>query len=195
MSRLYAIVDLEVANDPIALAERSIGAGCAWLQLRAKRADDRTWLDAALALQSRCARAGVPFVVNDRADIAKLVGADGLHLGQGDLRIEDARKLVGDLTIGLSTHSLDQAQEAEARGADLIAFGPIFDTKTKANPDPTVGLERLREVRSVVSKPLIAIGGITPENAGQTLSAGADYVAAISALPSFVEPQRVSSKY
>ena len=195
MSRLYAIVDLQVARDPIALAEQAIAARCAWLQLRAKRADDRTWLDAAHAVKSRCAEAGVPFVVNDRADIAKLVGADGLHLGQDDLRIEDARKIVGDLTIGLSTHSLDQAQEAEVQGADLIAFGPIFDTATKTNPDPTVGLERLAEVRETVSKPLIAIGGITPENAGETLNAGADYVAAISALPRFVNAQRPSSKY
>lgn len=195
MSRLYAIIDLEVAGDPIELAERAIASGCAWLQLRAKKADDRTWLDAARALQSRCSDAGVPFVVNDRADIARLVDADGLHLGQDDLRIEDARKIVGDLTIGLSTHSLEQARDAEAAGADLVAFGPIFGTQTKENPDPTVGLERLAEVRSAVSRPLVAIGGITPENADETLRAGADYVAAISALPRFIEAQRVSSKY
>jgi thiamine-phosphate diphosphorylase len=186
MNELYAIIDLEAAVEPIGLAERALAAKCAWLQLRAKKTDDRTLLEAARELKRRCARAGVPFVVNDRADLAKLVDADGLHLGQDDLRIEDARRVVGALSIGLSTHSLEQAREAEAAGADLIAFGPIFDTKTKANPDPTVGIERLRRVRAVVSKPIVAIGGINPENARETLGAGADYVAAISALPSFV---------
>ena len=186
MSHLYAIIDLEAADDPLELAKRSLESGCAWLQLRAKKADDATWLEAARTLRSMCAASKTPFVVNDRADIAKLVSADGLHLGQDDLRIEDARRVVGNLTIGLSTHSLEQARDAESSGADLIAFGPIFDTQTKVNPDPTVGLDTLRAVRAAVSKPIVAIGGITPENADETLRAGADYVAVISALPRFV---------
>lgn len=197
---LYAIIDLEVADEPIALAERTLVMRPSWVQLRAKKADDRTWLEASRELQSRCKRVGVPFVVNDRADIARIVGADGLHLGQDDLRIDEARRIVGDLVIGLSTHDLEQAQRAEAAGADLIAFGPIYPTRTKVNPDPTVGLERLREVRAAVSRPIVAIGGITPENAAQTRDAGADYLAVISALPSFVEgrwdpAQPASSKY
>lgn len=188
MPWLYAIVDLEVAKNPIELAERALRVAPAWLQLRAKKADDQTWLEAARALRSRCKQASVPFVVNDRADIAAIVGADGLHLGQDDLPIAEARRVVGDIAIGLSTHTLDQAREADSAGADLIAFGPIFGTTTKKHPDPTVGLARLREVRALVSKPIVAIGGITPENAGETREAGADYVAAISALPSFAPP-------
>lgn len=195
---LYAIIDLEVAEAPIALAEQALEAGCAWLQLRAKKADDRTWLQMALALRERCTRARTPFVVNDRADIARIVGADGLHLGQDDLRIGDARLVVGDMKIGVSTHSLDQALEADAEGADLIAFGPVFGTTTKENPDPTVGLEKLAEVCRSVRRPVVAIGGIAPQNASETLDAGASYIAVISALPLFIEAaaaQRASSKY
>jgi thiamine-phosphate pyrophosphorylase len=183
---LYAIIDLEAVSEPIALAERALDAGCPWLQLRTKDVDDRRWLEMARALQTRCANAGARFVVNDRPDIAKLVGADGLHLGQDDLPIGEARRIVGSLPIGCSTHNLAQARAAEADGADLIAFGPVFETRSKANPDPTVGLDRLREVCSTVSRPVIAIGGITPENAPEVRAAGADYLAVISALPKFV---------
>jgi thiamine-phosphate pyrophosphorylase len=186
MNDLYAIIDLEVADAPIDLAERVLASRCSWLQLRAKNADDRTWLEVARALRTRCGEAGVPFVVNDRPDIATIVGADALHLGQDDLPIDEARRIVGNLPIGCSTHDLAQARAAEADGADLIAFGPVFDTRSKANPDPTVGLERLREVCATVSRPVIAIGGITPENAPDVRAAGADYLAAISALPRFL---------
>lgn len=186
MSDLYAIIDLEVLSEPIALAEQALDAGCAWLQLRTKDADDRRWLEMARALRSRCTDAGARFVVNDRPDIAKLVGADGLHLGQDDLPISEARQIVGSLPIGCSTHDLAQARAAEADGADLVAFGPVFETRSKTNPDPTVGLDRLREVCSTVSRPVIAIGGITPENAPDVRAAGADYLAVISALPRFL---------
>jgi thiamine-phosphate pyrophosphorylase len=197
-SALYAIIDLQVAQAPIELAERALEEGCAWLQLRAKKSDDRTWLETASALRERCTRADTPFVINDRADIARIVGADGLHLGQDDLRIEDARMVVGDMKIGVSTHDLDQALQANAEGADLIAFGPVFGTATKENPDPAVGLESLAAVCRSVQRPVVAIGGITPENAAETLHAGARYIAVISALPLFIaagEAQRASSKY
>lgn len=182
---LYAIVDAEVADRPLALAFQALNAGCAVVQLRAKRLDDVSFLEIAKRVRSACTHANVPFVVNDRADIARLVGADGLHLGQEDLSIEDARRVVGDMQIGVSTHTLEQASKADAEGADLIAFGPIFETKTKANPDPVVGLRSLEQVCQTVSRPVVAIGGITPENAGQARRAGARYVAVISALPRF----------
>lgn len=182
---LYAVVDAEVADRPLALAFQALNAGCAVVQLRAKRLDDVSFLEIAKRVRSACTHANVPFVVNDRADIARLVGADGLHLGQEDLSIEDARRVVGDMQIGVSTHTLEQASKADAEGADLIAFGPIFETKTKANPDPVVGLRTLEQVCQTVSRPVVAIGGITPENAGQARRAGARYVAVISALPRF----------
>jgi thiamine-phosphate pyrophosphorylase len=183
---LYAIVDVEIAHHPLSLTFQALNAGCAMLQLRAKRLDDLVFLEIAKRVRSACTRAEVPFVVNDRADIARLVRADGLHLGQDDLSIEDARRVVGDMQIGISTHTVEQACRADTEGADLIAFGPVFDTKTKQNPDPVVGLKTLEEVCRLVSHPVVAIGGITPENAGETLAAGAHYVAVISALPRFL---------
>jgi len=183
---LYAIVDAEVAEHPLELAFQALNAGCAMLQLRAKRLDDVAFLRIATRVRSACAHAEVPFVINDRADIATLVRADGLHLGQDDLSIEDARRVVGDMPIGVSTHNLEQALKAETEGADLIAFGPIFETKTKQNPDPVVGLPALEKVCRAVSRPVVAIGGITPENSAETLRAGARYMAVISALPLFV---------
>lgn len=183
---LYAIVDAEVAERPLELTFRALNAGCAMVQLRAKRLDDMAFLTLAERLRSACAHAKVPFVVNDRADIACLVRASGLHLGQDDLSVEDARRVVGDMPIGVSTHDLDQARRAEREGADLIAFGPIFETKTKENPDRVVGLKSLEEVCRAVSRPVVAIGGITPENADKALRAGARYVAVISALPRFL---------
>jgi len=183
---LYAIVDAEFAERPLELTFKALNAGCAMVQLRAKRLDDLAFLTIATRVRSACAHAGVPFVVNDRADIARLAGADGLHLGQDDLSIEDARRVVGEMQVGVSTHSLEQARKADAEGADLIAFGPVFETQSKENPDPVVGIGALEEVCQALSQPVVAIGGITPENARETLRAGARYVAAISALPRFL---------
>lgn len=183
---VYAIVDAEVAERPLELAFQALNAGCAMVQLRAKRLNDITFLKMAERIRSACAHAKVPFVINDRSDIAVLVRADGLHLGQDDLSIEDARRVVGEMPIGLSTHNLEQAERADEEGADLIAFGPIFETKTKENPDPVVGLAALEKICRTVSRPVVAIGGITTENADQALRAGARYVAVISALPRFL---------
>lgn len=184
--QLYAIIDSEIAADPLALAREVLSSGCAMMQLRVKRLDDRSFLELARQLRRACTDASVPFVINDRADIALLVGADGLHLGQEDMSVSDARKVVGEMQIGLSTHNLEQALEAERCGADLIAFGPIFPTRTKEDPDPVVGLDRLASVCRSVSRPVVAIGGITPQNGLEVLQAGARYIAAISAVPSFL---------
>ncbi len=183
---LYAIIDAEVAERPLELTFQALNAGCAMVQLRAKRLDDVAFLNIAKRVRSACAHAEVPFVINDRADIATLVRADGLHLGQDDLSIEDARRVVRDMPIGMSTHNLEQAAKADIDGADLIAFGPVFETKTKESPDPVVGLHTLEEVCKTVSRPVVAIGGITPENAAETLRTGARYIAVVSALPRFV---------
>jgi thiamine-phosphate pyrophosphorylase len=183
---LYAIVDAEASTHPAELAERILHFGCAALQLRAKTLDDRALLTLAEHLNAACKRANVPFVVNDRPDIAALIGADGLHLGQDDMRIAEAREIVGSIDIGVSTHNLQQALEAERGGADRIAFGPVFETATKENPDPVVGLDKLEEVCRAVSHPVVAIGGITPENGAEVIDHGAAQLAVISALPEFL---------
>ena len=183
---LYAIIDAEAASDPIALVAEVLQSGCAMLQLRAKRLDDRTFVELGMELRARCARAEVPFVVNDRPDLAQILGADGLHLGQDDLGVADARRIVGSMRIGVSTHDPDQALRSERDGADLVAFGPVFATATKENPDPVVGLDTLAEVCRSATRPVVAIGGITPENAESVLRAGASYFATIAALPRFV---------
>jgi thiamine-phosphate pyrophosphorylase len=184
---VYAIIDAEATVAPLDTLRAALRAGCSLAQLRAKRLDDRSFVELGIACKRACAEAGVPFVINDRADIACIVGADGLHLGQDDISIDDARRVVGSMQIGVSTHGLQQALAADRAGADLIAFGPIFETQSKEDPDPVVGLELLAEVVRTVSRPVIAIGGISPENSAETLRAGARYVAVISALPRFIE--------
>ena len=183
---LYAIIDAEVAARPLDLALRALRSGCAALQLRAKHLDDRAFLSTAQRLAAMCRASRVPFIINDRPDIARIVAADGLHLGQDDMTVADARRVVGSLDIGVSTHSRTQAHQAEEDGADRIAFGPVFPTTSKTNPDPVVGLRELGEVCRAVDRPVVAIGGITRENASSVLDAGAAQIAVISALPTFV---------
>jgi thiamine-phosphate diphosphorylase len=188
--RLYAIVDADASRDSSDLARRALSIGCAALQLRAKKLNDRSLLALAEELHAACRQANVPFIVNDRPDIAVLIGAEGVHLGQDDMRIAEARRIVGAIDIGISTHNLQQALEAERSGADRIAFGPVFETVTKENPDPVVGLKKLEQVCRAVSRPVVAIGGITPENADRVLAQGAAQVAVISALPRFLAKTR-----
>src|SRR5690606_31382947 len=153
------------------------------LQLRAKSMADRDRLRLAQVLRTRTRERGVPFWINDRADLAWLVRADGLHLGQDDLPIAEARRLLGpEVLIGRSTHALAQAERAVAEGADLLGFGPIFATQSKANPDPEVGLGGLREAVRAIARPLVAIGGIDQARAAEVARAGAAYAAVISAV-------------
>lgn len=179
---LYAIVDPEQTGgrDPRAVTDAILRGGCAILQLRAKTLDDETHLALAHELARACRAASVPFVVNDRADIAVLADADGVHLGQDDLPLAAARAIVGARLIGRSTHDLAQV-DAE-QGADLLGFGPVFTTRTKANPDPTVGLAGLGAAVARSSRPVIAIGGITADTLGDVVATGVPLVAAISAI-------------
>lgn len=181
----YAILDpAECRTTPLETAEAILRGGCAVLQLRDKRGDDRDTLALARALRERCRAAQVPFVMNDRVDLALLSEADGVHLGQEDMPVEDARRIFGG-AIGLSTHDLQQALAADA---DLIGFGPVYDTTTKANPDPTVGLDALREVCGRVAVPVVAIGGLSVERAREVAATGARLGAAIGAVCRATDP-------
>lgn len=193
---LYAIVDPACCGgrEPMEVAEAILRGGCAVLQLRVKMPmDDRALVDLGGRLRRACAGAGVPFVVNDRADLAVVLDADGLHLGQDDLTVPQARRVVGELPIGVSTHDPAQAARAEAEGADLIGFGPVFETGTKQDPDPVVGLSGLAEVCRSVQIPVVAIGGIDVERAAKAARAGASLVAAISALGMAADPQAAAA--
>lgn len=182
---VYPILDADL------LAGRSCGAAVAGLarggarvvQLRAKGASDRVLFALAREASTAAREAGVLFVVNDRPDVARMVGAGGVHLGQDDLPPVEARRLLGpDAVIGWSTHSLDQLERAAAEPADYVAFGPVFSTATKRDADPVVGLDLLRAARALTARPLVAIGGIDAARAALAIAAGADGVAVISAL-------------
>jgi len=193
-SGLYAIVDPTATRDrdPVRVAEAILRGGCARLQLRWKDGPDGARLALARALRERCREVGVPFVMNDRADLALLSGADGLHLGRGDLDIADARRVVGSMEVGRSTHDATEAREAARVGSDLIALGPVFPTRSKDRPDPVVGLEALSEVCRGAGRPVVAIGGVTLERAAQVRAAGATFGAAIAAVCGADDPERAA---
>lgn len=154
-----------------------------------KTPETRTFHAMAAALCPLVQQGGGTFIVNDRCDVAVAVGADGVHLGQDDMPLADARGIVGPGTlIGISTHNLDQAIAAERGGADYIGFGPVFPTATKAHPDPVVGVEGLREVRGRVRIPIVAIGGINAANVHDVVAAGAGCCAVVSAVLAAPDP-------
>lgn len=192
---LYPIVDLGVRGrrPPVELAEILLRSGARLLQLRAKQASTREVVDFARLLRERATAHGALLMVNDRADVARLVGAAGVHLGQDDLSPEDARNLLGpDAIIGLSTHDPGQVSDADGRSAvDYIGFGPIFPTAHKDNPDPCQGLAGLAAIRPRTTLPIVAIGGITSETARDVLAAGADAVAMIGALATAADPAEI----
>jgi thiamine-phosphate pyrophosphorylase len=182
---LYAILDTAARPDlpAEAVLEALLRAGVRVIQYRHKDAFRRSHFEQCVTLARRTRQAGGAFLINDRADVADLCGAHGVHLGQEDLSPEAARRFLGDSPpIGYSTHNLDQARRAAALPVDYIAIGPVFPTATKKNPDPVVGLSLVSAVRAITNKPLVAIGGITMENAPAVLSAGADAVAVIGDL-------------
>jgi len=194
MKGLYAIVDPEhcLGRDPLWVASEILHGGCAALQLRAKTLPDRVGLSLARALSARCQDHGVPFWMNDRVDLGLLSDAQGVHLGQGDLALPDARRLFPRALLGLSTHDVAQARLAAAQGADVIGFGPIFTTTSKLRPDPCVGLDGLRAVCDAVDIPVIAIGGIELTHAAQIAATGASYAAVISAVCRASDPREAA---
>jgi thiamine-phosphate pyrophosphorylase len=181
----YPIVDAGRLHgrDAAFVVDTLARAGARLIQLRVKGLPDRPWLALARAAQAAATASGAHLVVNDRADIARIVRAAGLHVGQDDLAGADARRVVGpDVLLGVSTHDLDQLAKAARGPVDYVAIGPVFPTRTKDNPDPVVGLEMVRRARAATSRPLVAIGGITRANARGVVEAGADGVAVISDL-------------
>ena len=188
LARLYAILDTDLlAARSLQLAEVATAmhaAGVALIQYRSKQGSAREMLREAKVLREIFPAGGnVRLILNDRPDLALLTGFDGVHVGQGDVGAEDARNIVGSgRWVGVSTHSAEQVIEADRTSCDYIAYGPIFSTTSKINPDPTVSLAGLKMARALTAKPLVAIGGITRINCRRVLDAGADSVAVISDL-------------
>ena len=181
-SRLYPIADTlgDRSRSHLDIATAMLRGGARFLQLRVKDCGTSDFVDIARAVKQVADSMNATLIVNDRADIAKLIDAGGVHLGQEDLSPRAARALLGDgKIIGLSTHTLEQAQAAHVEPVDYIAFGPIFATHSKSRPDPVQGLDALRAVRRRVRLPIVAIGGITAASMPGVLDAGADAVAMI----------------
>lgn len=178
---LYCIIDsawMKLA-DTGSCAHRLVEAGVEIIQLRAKDQGSRAVCEAAKIIRAATKGKAI-FIVNDRLDIALLCGADGVHLGQDDIPLTEARRLMPSAIIGVSTHNLEEAREAESFGADYISFGPIFQTRTKKDADSTKGIIGLKALAPNVGIPIVAIGGITADSAIPVLGAGASAVAVIS---------------
>ena len=178
--RLYAIIDPAQTGtqSPVLIAEALLKAGVRLIQYRDKTGTSLRLFEVSRQIAARAREANAIFIVNDRADVARASGAGGVHLGQEDLPVELARRVLEPgQWAGVSTHNLSQLAQVETSSADYVAFGPVFATASKAHPDPVVGLEGLRQARGLTRKPLVAIGGITLANAPAVMEAGADSVA------------------
>ena len=221
LPRLYAILDAGGFPDIdglITVAEELAAAGVSLIQYRNKSGNAREMLEQARELKRRLGAwsggrprppafspsvprtgaSGAPqfvrLIMNDRADLCLVAGFDGVHVGQEDLSPESVRKIIGpDRWLGVSTHNPEQLCEADLTSADYLAIGPVFATSSKDKPDPVVGLEGVRRARAVTRKPLVAVGGITRENAASVIEAGADSVAVISDL--LREPRKSAEEF
>jgi thiamine-phosphate pyrophosphorylase len=203
LPRLYAILDAELTVsrtlDPLQVADAWLAAGVRLIQLRAKTMASGAMLELALAIARRVRAAGATFILNDRADLARLAGADGVHVGQDDLAPEAVRAIVGpDAIVGLSTHTLAQVRAAMGLPVDYLAVGPVYATPTKGGAaDPPIGVEGVRVAEREVQAlgtPIVAIGGITLATAPEVMAAGASSVAVISDLLS-PDPGRRAREY
>ncbi len=194
--RLYPIVDascFSTTDDLVAFAEELVAGGCTLLQYRNKRGNARFMLEQARELKRRVGGT-VKLIMNDRADLCVVAEFEGVHVGQDDLLPESVRGIIGPgRWLGVSTHNPEQVAEADLTSADYLAIGPVFSTSSKERPDPVVGLEGVRRARQLTRKPLVAIGGITRENAASVIEAGADSVAVISDL--LREPRKSAEEF
>jgi thiamine-phosphate pyrophosphorylase len=197
LPRVYVILDAALLNLPeVECSKTLVDAGVRLIQYRNKSASARQLFESSRELARFFHPAGVRFIVNDRADVAALADAGGVHVGQDDLGVEQAREIVGaQKWVGVSTHNLEQLKSAAESSAEYLAVGPIFSTGSKVNPDPVVGVEFVRKARSLTEKPIVAIGGITLERAAGVIQAGADSVAVIGDIWRSDSPGRRAREY
>ncbi len=182
--RLYVITDAGLARGRShqEVIEATILGGATIVQYRAKDVSTRQMVTEAQVLRELTRRAGVPFIVNDRVDVALAVDADGVHIGQDDMPVALARKLIGDRLLGVSAHSLSEAVQAVQDGADYLGVGPVFATPTKPDAAPPIGIDGLTTIRRQISIPIVAIGGINQTNAAEVIRTGVEGIAVVSAV-------------
>jgi thiamine-phosphate pyrophosphorylase len=186
ISGIYLVADYDLLPDAgklLKVVQESAAGGVGVVQLRAKHLDTRPMVELARAMAVVLKPLGIPFILNDRADVALAAGADGLHIGQKDMTVADARRILGDRAIiGLSIETMEQVLEANALAVDYIAASPVYNTPTKTDTAPAWGLDGLAEVVRVSRHPVVAIGGINLSNAAQVVQAGAASLAVVSAI-------------
>ena len=196
--RLCLVTDrgLAAGRSVIDIALAAVRGGATMVQLREKDATTRAFVETARALKAALAPLGAPLAINDRLDVALAVDADGLHVGQNDMPVEAARRLLGpDKFIGLSITAVDQALRPDAAAADYLGVGPIFAQSTKPDAAAPLGLDGLRRPRSLTGKPIVAIGGLTPDNSAPVLAAGADGLAVVSAIVAAADPEAAARRF
>lgn len=189
---LYLVTDRGLARGrtTLEIVSAAVDGGATVVQLREKDCSTRDFIEQALAIKEFLEDRGVPLIINDRVDVAQAVKADGVHLGQTDMPLGLAKKILGDsMIIGISAESLQDAIEAERGGADYLGVSPIYATPTKTDTAPPLGLEGLREIRKAVELPLVGIGGLTGKNAAEVIRSGADGVAVVSAIVAADDPE------
>ncbi len=194
--RLYLVADPDHARgDIVDTVERAISGGVTCVQLRAKSLTDREHIALARRLKRTCAAAGVPFLVNDRLDIAMISGADGVHLGVDDLPPGEVRKVTpAGFLIGFSPETVDQIRSLDTRAVDYLGVGPVFGTRTKGDAGPALGLDRFAERCAFSAVPVVGIGGINVDNAACVRDAGASGIAVVSAILTAPDPARAAAE-
>lgn len=193
---LYLVTDSSLSRKgTLSDVKAAVGAGCRLVQYREKNKSTKEMLLEALEIKKICGDSAI-FLVNDRIDVALAAGADGVHIGQDDMPLDCARKLLGaEKIIGLSVHNRAEAIEAEKKGADYVGLGAIFDTSTKKDAGAGIGPEKIREIKTAIKIPLVAIGGINKENCEKVIENGADGLAVISALVCSEDVKRETKQF
>ena len=196
--RLCLVTDRGLAGGRsiIDVALAAVRGGATMVQLRDKDATTRAFVEQARALKAALAPLGVPLAINDRLDVALAVDADGLHVGQDDMPVEAARRLIGPgKFIGLSITAVDQVLRPDAAAADYLGVGPIYAQQTKSDAAAPLGLDGLRRIRVLTRRPIVAIGGLTPDNSALVLAAGADGLAVVSAIVAAADPEAAARRF
>ena len=190
---LYLVTDRDLSRGraTVDIVAAAVKGGATCVQLREKHCDTRDFVDEAQAVHQLLQQLNptIPLIINDRVDVALAIGAEGVHLGQSDMRIQDARRLVGPKAIiGISAESVSDAITAEQEGADYLGISPVFSTPTKTDTAPPLGLQGIHDIRAAVRLPLVGIGGIHEDNVMDIIKAGADGAAVVSAIVSADSP-------